>query len=414
MIIFRKYNFLPEEKDLRFRVRWGDNIVSVCVNLKIDKKKWTKSQRCQKNTWHNGVSASEINDTLNEYERKADEIFSRYEELGVTPTKDEIRTQLKAAILNKRTESENNIFYYWDVFVKEQSSANGWSESTIKSFHSIKKRISDFNSNLYYENITEDTLTQLVSFQVERGYKNPTIKKTMSLMSWFLRWSERKGYYKGEALKTFRPRLKGVTDRTHTVIYLEWDELMRMYEYKFAQRYKSDVRDVFCFCCFTGLRYSDVAKLRAADCHGDYINIVTQKTADAIRIELNDYSKAILERYKYGHRPNDIILPVVSNQKMNKYLKEIGQEIGIDSKVKYVYFVGGVRHEENKPKWELLTTHCARRTFVVTALTLGIAPTTIMEWTGHADIESMKPYMAIANELKVSEMEKFNKKKESD
>lgn len=414
MIIFRKYNFLPEEKDLRFRVRWGDNIVSVCVNLKIDKNKWTKSQRCQKNTWHNGVSASEINDTLNSFERKADEIFQRFQEIESVPTKEEFRSLLRAALFNKQSESERNIYFFWDQFVKEQSTANGWSDSTVRSFDSIKKRIVAFNPSLYYKDITEDTLTQLVSFQVEQGYKNPTIKKTLSLMSWFLRWSERKGYYKGDALKTFKPRLKGVTDRTHTVIYLEWAELMKLYEYPFEQRYKRDVRDVFCFCCFTGLRYSDVAKLRAIDCQEHYINIVTQKTADAIQIELNSFSKEILSRHRYGHRPQDIILPVVSNQKMNVYLKEIGKEIGLDAPVKYVYFIGGERHEEIKPKWELLTTHCARRTFVVTALTLGIAPTTIMEWTGHADMDSMKPYIAIANDLKKTEMEKFDKKKESD
>lgn len=407
MIINRRYDFLSEPKDIRFRIRWNGKTVSICINLKIDKNKWSKSQRCNKNTWHNNRPASEINDTLNEYERKTDEIFSSFESRGVVPTADELRKELNRVFRGK-TETDKTIFHFWDIFVSEQSKVNGWSETTIKSFGSVRNRLSRYKSDWTYNDLTDVKLESFVANQVEIGYKNTTIKKTLSLLQWFIRWSERKGLYYGTALKTFKPRLKGVTDRTHTIIYLTFEELMKLYSYPFDQRYKKDVRDVFCFCCFTGLRYSDVAKLKASDCKDGYINVVTQKTADAIRIELNKYSREILERYKYGHKKDDVILPVISNQKYNKYLKEIGREIGLNDSVKYVYYVGGTRHEESKPKWELLTTHCARRTFVVTALTLGIAPTTIMSWTGHADIESMKPYMAIADDLKIKEMQKFD------
>ena len=101
-------------------------------------------------------------------------------------------------------------------------------------------------------------------------------------------------------------------------------------------------------------------------------------------------------------------LPVISNQKMNDYLKDIGKAMKFDTPIREVYFKGNKRYEEVKPKYELLTTHCGRRTFVVNALTLGIPSEVIMRWTGHSDYESMKPYMKIVDKLKKSEMSKFN------
>lgn len=93
---------------------------------------------------------------------------------------------------------------------------------------------------------------------------------------------------------------------------------------------------------------------------------------------------------------------------MNEYLKKMGKIVGIDEEVSEVYFRGNKRFEEVSPKYELLSTHCGRRTFVVNALSLGIPAEVIMRWTGHSDHKAMKPYVAIVDELKRSEMDKFN------
>ena len=208
--------------------------------------------------------------------------------------------------------------------------------------------------------------------------------------------------------------LKGSDGNSKEIIYLEWDELMKLYDFEFGERHKglASVRDVFCFCCFTGLRYSDAAKLRTTDICNDYISVVTQKTSDGLRIELNDFSRDILRRCRQfqlsdtnrTHRA----LPVISNQKMNAYLKEIGELVGIDKPVRIVYYAGSERIENVYPKYELLTTHCARRTFVVNALRLGIPAEVIMKWTGHSDFSAMRPYVKIVDELKEKEMRKFN------
>jgi len=195
------------------------------------------------------------------------------------------------------------------------------------------------------------------------------------------------------------------------VTHLSWDELMSLLvlELPESKQYLARVRDVFCFCCFTGLRYSDVQKLCRSDVRSDAILVVTQKTADALVIDLNKYSRAILEKYAGVPFPKNRALPVISNVRMNIYLKELGLLAGLTESRRVVYFMANTRHEDVLPLYSLLTTHCGRRTFIVNALFLGIPAPVVMKWTGHSDYDSMKPYIKIVDVLKASEMAKFNR-----
>lgn len=169
------------------------------------------------------------------------------------------------------------------------------------------------------------------------------------------------------------------------------------------------VRDVFCFCCFTSLRYSDVANLRRSDIFDDHISITTVKTADSIQIELNDYSKELLDRHADETFPRNLALPV-SNQKMNDHLKELAELCGINKPMTVTYYKGNQRIDEVYPKYALIGTHCGRRTFICNALMLGISPQIVMKWKGHSDYKSMKPYIDIADKAKKDAMQAFNKK----
>ena len=80
-----------------------------------------------------------------------------------------------------------------------------------------------------------------------------------------------------------------------------------------------------CSVALPSLRYSDVRNLREVMSESDHIEVTTVKTADNLSIELNKYSKAILEKYKDIHFENDMVLPVINNQKMNDYLKRTGR-----------------------------------------------------------------------------------------
>ena len=121
----------------------------------------------------------------------------------------------------------------------------------------------------------------------------------------------------------------------------------------------------------------------------------------------NKYSKAILKKYKGIE--GIYALPVPVNQRMNKYIKEICKACEINEPICRTYYKGAERIDEIHPKYELIGTHCGRKTFICNALMLGIAPNIVMKWTGHRDYKSMKPYIDIADKAKEEAMNLFNR-----
>ena len=137
--------------------------------------------------------------------------------------------------------------------------------------------------------------------------------------------------------------------------------------------------------------------------------MVTQKTHDTLPINLNSFSRAVLDKYKDYNFKNDKALPVVTNQQMNAALKDLCELCGINESIRISKYVNGNRIEEVYPKWKLVGTHAARRSFICYALSIGIPPVMVMRWTGHSDYQSMKPYIDIASADKYKAMDLFDK-----
>ena len=121
--------------------------------------------------------------------------------------------------------------------------------------------------------------------------------------------------------------------------FLEQAELDRIYQKTFASKRLEQVRDMFIFSCYTGLSYVDVCELRAENIKVSFdgnlwIIKKRHKTNVTSNIRLLDIPKAILQKYD-GKLPDGKILPIISNQKMNDYLKEIATVCGINKKITY-------------------------------------------------------------------------------
>lgn len=351
---------------------------------------------------------------MDDFRRTAEEVMSRYELIEKRiPLLSEAKRDVDEALGLIMAGADMRLLAteVFDLYAEAQVA--NWTESSLRKLNAIKNHITAFDAKLLISDINDAIMQRYYDFLTETlGFKNSTIHKQLVYLRAFLRWAANNGYYSGNSHNTFHPRIKGVTAGSKEIIYCTKEEVRTLMSFtpSPSQSYLERVRDVFVFCCFTGLRYSDVAKLRRCDVCGDeYISVVTQKTSDALRIELNSHSAAILHKYNDASaKPTSKALPVISNEKMNVYLKELGKAAGLNAMTRVVYFRGTERCEEFFPKYELLTTHCARRTFVVTALQLGIPPEVIMRWTGHSSYEAMKPYVAIVDELKRRSMDKFN------
>ena len=410
---------IVENVPIRMRVNFASQRIEFTTGYRIDVAKWDGDKQRVKNGCTNKLkqSASEINAALLGYYTELQEIFKRFEVAEIMPSPAEV----KEAFNNRHGQNEktelsstdmfnvpSNFYEAFDDFVRVCGRQNDWTHSTFEKFAAVKNHLKNFRSELGFEFFDEEGLTEYVQYLREvREMRNSTIGKQLSFLKWFLRWSFKQGMHSNNAYDTFKPKLK---DTQKKIIFLTWEELNRLREFKIppTKQALERVRDVFLFQCFTGLRYSDVFNLRRSDIKGDYIEVTTVKTSDSLIIELNDHSRAILEKYKDVEFENDKALPVITNQKMNDYLKELAELAEINEPVRQTYYKGNERIDEVTPKYALLGTHAGRRTFICNALALGIPPQVVMKWTGHSDYKAMKPYIDIADDIKANAMSKFN------
>ncbi len=413
----KKNNVLVTDNiPIRMRVIYGGTRIDFSTGYRIDTSKWEADKQRIKNGCTNKLkqSASEINADLLKYYTDIQEIFKAFEVADITPTPEQLKSTFnKKCRKNISDETEPTIskapfMNVFDEFLKECGTQNNWTDSTYEKFAAVKTHLTNFNSNLTFEVLDDSNLTEYVNYlRDKKDLRNSTIGKQIGFLKWFLRWAFKKGHHNNNAFETFRPKLKNTKKK---VIFLTWEELnkLRDYQIPITKQYLERVRDVFLFTCFTGLRYSDVFNLKTSDIKDNHIEITTVKTADSLIIELNNHSKSILEKYKEVHFENNKVLPVITNQKMNEYLKELAELAEINEPVGETYYKGNQRIDEVTPKHALLGTHAGRRTFICNALSLGIPPQVVMKWTGHSDYKAMKPYIDIADNIKASAMEKFN------
>jgi site-specific recombinase XerD len=191
------------------------------------------------------------------------------------------------------------------------------------------------------------------------------------------------GWINKDPFANWKVRLKTVERE-----FLTQEELQQLMDTEFQAERLEHERDVFLFCCFSGLAYADVKKLT----HDDFvigidrelwINTKRTKTKTKSNIPVLPTAMMILEKYEDSpHLIKEKVLPVLTNQKMNAYLKEIADLSGVKKN---------------------LTTHLARHTFATTVtLSNGVSIESVSKMLGHKNLRTTQHYAKILNR-KVSE-----------
>lgn len=167
-------------------------------------------------------------------------------------------------------------------------------------------------------------------------------------------------------------------------------------------------RDAFLFCCYTGLRHSDLTELSQANVQtwdGSRILRLTQtKTRTAVSIYLTPPAAALLDKYD-GTRAH--LLPSTSNQVMNRNLKRIAQLAGLRDLVEVVTIEEGKVVKRQQPKHELVSMHTARHTFAVLSLMRGLPVAVLQKVLGHAKIQTTMLYAKVVEDFQHQEMRRI-------
>lgn len=271
---------------------------------------------------------------------------------------------------------------------------------TIKSYQTVYNRLRDYaterNIELTFECIDIEFYEDLRDylFNRENRLNNNSFGMTIKTLKTFLNDTLERGLHQNT---DFRKKGFKVIKEDVDTIYLSEKELEKLYRFDLCEiPHLERARDLFLVGCYTGLRFSDFSNIKPENIKGDYISIKTQKTKTDIVVPIHPIVREIMT--KYADTYANALPPALKNQVMNRYLKDIGQRTGFDESVIVHKTKAGKSYSTHRPKYELITTHTARRSFATNAYLADIPTIAIMKITGHKTEKSFLKYIKVTPE----------------
>jgi len=262
-------------------------------------------------------------------------------------------------------------------------------------YTAIIKHINTFSSlydcDIYTNSVTDYFLEDFIIYLEDRGLRHNTIVGYIQKIQYLIR---KAGQYNYAVDNTYDEI--DISEEPSYAVFLTMNEITRIYYYKFKdqdkRKAKERIRDLFVIGCLTALRYSDYSTLTADNLQNGYIVKRTKKTNVDVTVPVHDYVKEIFEKYN-GDLPCHLCI-----QHFNHYLKIVMKEIGLDDKVTFSYTKGGSLITVTKEKWELISSHTARRSAATNLYLTGRMKTLeIMRLTGHLSEQNFFRYIRLTN-----------------
>lgn len=258
----------------------------------------------------------------------------------------------------------------------------------VKGFVALFKRFQSFKNKQYdFNDITIDFYNQFTGYLTTLNYSPNTIGRHIKHLKAIMHQAREEGHHKNTEIdnKAFRILTKKVDN-----IYLSEEELQKMYKLDLSHKPNYNLaRDVFLVGCYTAQRYSDYSRINKNSIKGNFIELIQKKTQEKVIIPIRPQLREILEKYDYT-------LPKSYEQKVNKYIKEVGKLAGIDEIIETENTRGGLIVKANTPKHDLIKTHTARRSGATNMYLAGIPSIDIMKITGHKTESEFLKYIKVS------------------
>ncbi|RZK24819.1 MAG: site-specific integrase [Flavobacterium sp.] len=420
---------LQKETAIYLFIRSGQAKIKLNIGRKVFPKYWNEKTQTVKNM----TGSMEFNGLLLNIKTELQRAINKMSIEKSRLTLDDIK-QIATELVNGKEEivdTKASFLEAYQLFLDSYSATR--TEATVRKFTVLRSHLLDYAKakriNLDFENINQNFFEGLTSHLVKNGYlrkekkkevvkkstkaiksKNPkeekekqlgltnnTIAKQIALFKTFMHWAVDRGYTANLTYRKFRAKKEEVD-----IIYLTKPELMTLYKKDLSDKKALEkVRDVFCFSAFTGQRFSDVAGLKPEHIKENTWHLVSKKTKTRIQVPLNVFALTILKKYITEGKG----LPVISNQKTNKHLKELGELAEINEPITLTRYIGSKPLIRTEPKHQFIGTHTARRTFVTLSLENGMRPETVMRITGHKDYNIFRKYIKLTDKVASNEMD---------
>lgn len=378
----------------------GTSAIIVRVSIDGERQDWSTKLACEPERWDGKAGKAtgrssksfEINNRLQDIQTILTNHFYDIQRRHGFVTAEMVRNAYMGI-----TQREESLLKLYEQHLEDTKKLVGLSKAdpTYRKYERMYRRVVEFMKKKY--NITDIPLREIkyqfivdleFFLRTEYGYSQNTTYKCMKFFKQVINKAIRAGLITVDPFNGYKISVQRV-DRG----FLSEDDLKKMMEKEFASKRLEQVRDIFVFACFSGLAYIDLANLRVDNIQKMFdgrLCIVThrQKTNTKVTVPLLPPAIKILKKYE-GKYLDGQLLPIITNQKLNCYLKEIADICGI---------------EKN------LTFHLARHTFATTmTLGKGVPIESVSKMLGHTNIQTTQIYARITNEKISHDMENLAK-----
>lgn len=256
------------------------------------------------------------------------------------------------------------------------------------SYYNVLDLLREFNPALNWEDLDLDFYDSFTHFLVKKDLAKNTIADKIKVLKVFCNAAFNREVHTNAKYKLFKK-----VKEDSLAVYLNDTELDKIAKCNLCNHpHLETVRDLFLIGCWTGCRFSDIHKVTSVNIHKDFIYIEQQKTEQRVIVPLHPVVKSILEKYK-GTPPEPI-----SNQKFNKHIKKVVLASLIRQNITTGITRGGKRINTTQPKYELISSHTARRSFATNLYKSGFPAISIMAITGHQTQEAFLRYIKVTEE----------------
>jgi site-specific recombinase XerD len=384
------------EHPIYLRITANSKKTHVKTKLKIVEKYWNKEKGKAKAT-NAFPDAQSINNQLSYIERKVVDCQSKYwAEHYENPELKELKTRAEFELFGG-TNPENKLdllSYYNDYIIglpnklndKGRPFSQGYINSHKQTLLKVATLCKEKKLSVEFDNIdiqfNDAFIKYLNTFQYTTNYIGKQIKNIKTVLN----HATLRGYNTSLKFKQF----KELTEDTVKVVLSE-KELDELYQLDLSNKPKLDVvRDIFLVGCWTGLRYSDLSSFsKKAKINGNVISIKAQKTQEYVSVPLHQVTKSILEKHSYS-------LPKLSEPKFNLRIKKLGALIpSLTEGIEFEITKGGKLINISKPRYEMMQSHSARRSFATNMFLRKVPTETIMAITGHKKASTFYKYIQL-------------------
>lgn len=378
--------------------RFKGKTLKMSTGVKVKPEHWDSAkQRVKKGA---GVLWADTNSFLSHIENSATGIYKEMVVACTYPTVETIKAQLLFRIgrssVEQGLEKVPAFLEFIETFIATAAKAN-MSSCTLKKYRTTVNHLKGYQSHsklpIDFKDITLKFYSNFMHYLTNVLRLQPnTVGCYIKTLKIFLNAASER-LPDGTVNKDFKSRYFKSPRSEAENIYLTEVELNRLYELDLKAHPRLErVRDLFLIGCYTGLRFSDLVVISKTNIHDNLLVVNTQKTQEKVYIPIHYRVTEILSRYNYQ-------LPkFASNQKMNVYLKEVGQLAGIDDAVERIEERAGKRTKKIVLKHTMICTHTARRSFATNAYLAGVPMLAIMRITGHTKESTLLKYIKVTKQ----------------